>query len=131
MGARIHGMAELLAHLEAIPAEAEKKFGRVVGRGAMNIKADWKRRWSPRIGGGLEHLPHVVRGIGYDTTERATHFLAEIGVIKTNPQASLAHFAEMGSINNAPNPGGLPALRAEDPRFVQAVQDAAVELLEG
>jgi hypothetical protein len=130
MGARITGLDDLIHDLEAIPVEAPKKLGRVVGRGAMNIKAEWKRRWSP-VGAAPHQLPHVVRGIGYDTTETPTRILAEIGVSKRNPQASLAHFPEFGSLNNAPMPGGLPSLRSEDPRFVKAVGDAAVELLEG
>ena len=132
MGVKVTGLDELIRDLEAIPEKGGKKFGAVVGKGATNVKRDWQRRWSPRIGGGPENLPHVVRGIGYDRVpDRGTHFEAEIGVSRRNPQASLAHFAEMGSVRNAPIPGGLPALLTEDPKFVQAVADAAVELLEG
>jgi hypothetical protein len=130
MGVKVTGLDALIRDLEQVPAKAPDKFGRVIGRGAMNIKAAWKRRWSP-VGAAPHQLPHVARGIGYDTTERATYFFADIGVSKRNPQASLAHFPEFGSINNAPLPGGSPSLREEDPRFVKAVGDAAIELLEG
>ena len=132
MGVKVTGLDELIRDLEALPEKAPKKFAAVVGRGATNVKRGWQRRWSPRIGGGPENLPHVVRGIGYDRVpETGTHFEAEIGVSKRNPQASLAFFAELGSVNNAPHPGGLPSLLEEEPRFVQAVADTAVELLEG
>ena len=131
MGVTIVGLDELIRDLEAVPVEGPKKFRKVVSKGALNIKLGWRRRWLPRIGGGAQNLPHIVRGIGYDTTERGSNFSAEIGVAATNPQAPLAHFPEHGSVRNAPNPGGLPSLLEEEPRFVQAVADAAVELLEG
>ena len=50
---------------------------------------------------------------------------------RSNPQASLAHFAENGSPTSAPYPGGLPALRTEAPKFVRAVGELAVKLLNG
>jgi len=132
MGVKVTGLDELIRDLEAVSEKGGKKFAAVVGKGATNIKRDWQRRWSPRIGGGRQDLPHVVRGIGYDRVpEKGPRFVAEIGVSKRNPQASLAHFAEFGLVGQAPHPGGLPSLLAEEPRFVQAVADAAVELLEG
>jgi len=132
VGAKITGLDELIRDLERFSDEGQRKFARVVGRGATNIKLAWQRRWSPRIGGGWENLPHVVRGIGYDQVpERGHHFHAEIGVTRRNPQASLAHFAEYGLVGQAPHPGGLPSLLEEEPRFINAVGDVAVELLEG
>lgn len=131
MGVRVVGLDDLLRDLDAIPVEGPKRFRKVVAKGAFNIKLDWRRRWSPRIGGGGQNLPHIVRGIGYETDEKGTTFSAEIGVAANNPQAPLAHFPEFGSIKNAPNPGGAPALAEEAPRFVQAVADVAVDLLEG
>lgn len=128
----IEGLDELIRDLEELPAKAPKKFAAVVGQGATNIKRGWQRRWLPRIGGGRRDMPHVVRGIGYDRVpDTGTHFEAEIGVTSRNPQAPLAHFVEFGSLNNPPNPGGLPALLEEEPHFVNAVLDVAVELLEG
>ena len=135
MAVRITGLDELIRDLEAIPEKAPPKFRKVMSKGALNIKMEWRRRWLPRIGGGAQNLPHIVRGIGYDTHERrsGTYFEAEIGVAATNPQAPLAHFAEFGTPfpPTPPHPGGLPALEEEEPRYVQAVADVAVELLEG
>ncbi len=131
MGVTVVGLDELIHDLERVQSDGPPKFRKVVAKGARNIKVEWKRRWLPRIGGGAMNLPHIVRGIGYDTDETATTFSAEIGVSRTNSQAPLAHFPEYGSIKNAPNPGGLPSLLEEEPRFVRAVADAAVDLLEG
>lgn len=126
----VDGLADLLADLETLPERAAEKFPGVVSRGALQIKTDWRRRWSP-VGQAPHNLPHVVRGIGYDLDRHGTEYSAEIGVARTNPQASLAHFPEFGSVNNAPLPGGAPALRAEAPKFVRAVAEVAEELLRG
>lgn len=128
---QIHGLDELIRDLEEFPEKSRPKFKAVVAKGAVNIKMEWRRRWSPEIGKPPQNLPHVVRGIGYDTDETSHSFSAEIGVHASNPQASLAHFPEFGSVNNAPMPGGQPSLDEEDPRFVDAVADAAVDYFDG
>lgn len=130
MGVTVTGLDDLIDDFDALPERSFDGFARVLGRGSMNIKADWKRRWSP-VGGAPHHLPHVARGIGYDVDRDGTHFEAEIGVTKRNPQASLAHFPEFGSVNNAPMPGGAPALRTEAPKYTKAVADLAEKLLSG
>lgn len=126
----VTGLDDLIRDLESLPARAAEKFPGVVSRGALQIKADWKRRWTP-VGRAPHNLPHVARGIGYDLDRSGTQYSAEIGVARTNPQASLAHFPEFGSIKNAPLPGGAPALRTEAPKFVRAVADLAEKLLSG
>lgn len=131
MGVHVVGLDELIRDLERVQTEGPKKFRKVVSKGALNIKVEWRRRWSPEIGRPPQNLPHVVRGIGYDLDETATAYSAEIGVDRLNSQAPLAHFPEYGSVRNAPMPGGLPSLLEEEPRFVRAVADVAVELLEG
>lgn len=73
----------------------------------------------------------MVRYIGYDLREKGATFTAHVGVSRASSQASLAHFAEYGLINQAPHPGGWPALHAEAPKFIKAAGDVAVELLEG
>lgn len=132
MGARVTGLAELLADLEALPEKAPSEFRKVVSRGALQVKADWRRRWSP-IAAAPHNAPHLARGVGYDLdTDRAgTHFDAEIGVHRRNPQAPLAHFPEFGSVRNAPTPGGAPALKVEAPKFTRAVAELAERLLSG
>jgi hypothetical protein len=130
VGVTVTGLDKLIRDLEALPARAQKEFPGVLSRGALQIKQDWRRRWSP-VGAPPHQLPHVRRGIGYDLHRKGTRFLAEIGVARSNPQASLAHFPEFGSVNNAPLPGGAPALRAETPKYIKAVGDLAEKLLSG
>ena len=130
MGVTVTGLDELIRDLEALPARSMKEFPQVVSRGALQIKMDWKRRWSP-VAMAPHDLPHVARGIGYDLHKSGTHFSAEIGVAKSNIQSPLAFFAEFGSINNAPSPGGAPALRVETPKYVDALADLAEKLLSG
>jgi hypothetical protein len=43
--------------------------------------------------------------------------------------AALANIPEYGTVKNAPIPGGIPALAAEEPRFEKAMQDLAVKAL--
>lgn len=126
----VTGFDDLIRDLESLPERAAAKFPGVVSRGALQIKTDWRRRWTP-VGAPPHQLPHVVRGIGYDMDRKGTRYSAEIGVARTNPQASLAHFPEFGSIKNAPLPGGSPALRAEEPKFLRAVAELAEQLLSG
>lgn len=130
MGTTTRGLDELIADLESLPERARKAFPPVVSRGAVQIKLDWKARWkaitSPRT-----HIPHLLRGIGYDTTNTADRFSAEIGVDPKNRQAFLARVIEEGTLTSPPHPGAVPALDAEDPKFVEAVAKVAVDLLDG
>lgn len=130
MGVTVTGLDELLADLDSLPERAQKEFPGVLSRGALQIKLDWKKRWSP-VAAAPHDLPHVARGIGYDVDRHGTRFEAEIGVSKRNPQASLAHFAEFGSPTSAPYPGGKPALKTEAPKYTRAVADLAEKLLSG
>lgn len=119
-------MDDLDAHiveLSSIPDNLQREVRRVVSRGALNVKRDWARRWKghPRI----RALPY---SINYDLASADDVLSAEIGPDHAKRQATLAHLieygnAEYGSVRNAPIPGGLPALAAEEPRFVRALGD--------
>jgi hypothetical protein len=130
MGVRVRGFTELIRDLETLPERADKVFPKVVSKGALNIKTTWRRRWD-EIKHPPTHIPRLVSGIGYDTDFHSPKWSAEIGVASTNSQAPLAHLIEFGSIHNAPHPAGKLSLDEEEPRFVQAVADAAVDLLDG
>lgn len=126
MGTVIRGLRELIADIEYAVTAGREDFRRVVSRGALNIKTDWRQRWH-----GSNHLPHLHRSIGYDLHRHsATRTEAEIGADPLMTQGPLANVLEFGTVNNAPRPAGLPALRAEEPRFVRAVEDLAVDLLD-
>lgn len=119
-------LRNLVADLDRAQSRAVPEVRQVVAKGALNIKADWARRWS-----GLAHAPAVGRSISYDQTTTATSVGAEIGPDKGRRQGALGNLLEFGSRNNAPIPGGLPAAAAEAPRFERALADLGERLASG
>lgn len=115
----------LAADLRAHGKETPSRLVPVVSKGALNIKRDWQASWA-----GLSHLPALAASITYDTTVRATDVEAEIGPDKGRRQGALGNIAEFGTSKNAPRPGGAPALAAEEPRFLTAVEKIAAGILE-
>ena len=97
----------------------------VVAKGSLNIKKDWKARWS-----GFAHAPALPHAVTYDTKSGADVIESEIGPDKGRAQGALGNLLEFGSENNAPIPGGLPALSAEEPRFVRASEEMVADVLE-
>jgi len=108
--------AELRREAQIAAAEARK----VVQKGSVNIKADWRRRWS-----GHAHAPRLPYAIGFDTKVLGSRIESEIGPDKDKPQGALGNLFEFGSIKNAPIPGGAPALEAERPKFERAMEALA------
>jgi hypothetical protein len=98
----------------------------VVSRGALNVKND-----AIRLISGHAHSPHYPRSISYEVTSDAHSVGAEIGPDKSRggTQAALGNILEFGTSKNAPIPHLHPALLAEEPRFVAAVETVAVEAL--
>ena len=117
---------KLAAELGAIPPQTMPQVRAVLQKGALNIKNDWRARWT-----GLSHVPALPYSITYDTTLLATSAKAEIGPDKGKRQGALGNLIEFGSINNAPHPGGGPALAAEAPKFEKALADVLGDLVEG
>lgn len=118
-------LGELRALLHDVATEVTPRARRVLVRGALNIKNDWRRRWS-----GLAHAPALPYAISYDTASRGYTASAEIGPDKAKRQGSLGNLIEYGSVNNPPHPGGSPALDAEEPKFQRALEDLGTKLLE-
>jgi hypothetical protein len=129
MGVRVKGLRELILDLEAVPERAEKELPKILSKGALNIKTEWRAAWDA-IKHPATHIPHLVSGIGYDTDNSPPVWSAQIGVAESNSQAPLAHLIEYGSVKNAPHPAGQAALDAEAPRLEQAIADLGKELLE-
>lgn len=119
------GLKALAADLDRAAAVAPAVARQVVQRGALNIKTDWRREWS-----GLSHAPALHRAVGYDTWVTASGAAAEIGPDTDKRQGYLGNVAEYGTVNNAPHPGGAPALERERPRFAKALEDVAADELE-
>lgn len=122
-------VSELLAFeadLRKAGSDAVDEVRKVVAKGSLNIKKDWQQRWS-----GQSHLKHLPRMITYDTEVNRDTIIGEIGPDKARKgQAPYATILEFGTPNNAPNPGGAPALLAEAPRFEKALEDLGAKLVE-
>jgi hypothetical protein len=119
------GLDELLEDFDALPHRVDSGARKRVERGAVNIKKAWKARWT-----GHDHIPHLPNAISYDIAETGGTFSAEVGPDKQKRQGPLGNIIEFGTLNNAPIPGGAPALDEEEPRFVETMQDLAETALD-
>lgn len=122
----IDDLNRLAAELDTAAGVAPEEARKVVAHGAFNIKKDWRQAWT-----GLAHAPALPYAISYDVRQVGGRVAAEIGPDKDKRQGALGNLIEYGSVNNAPRPGGLPALEREAPRFEKAMEDLAVRALEG
>jgi hypothetical protein len=118
------GLHSLIAELEHAAAVAPAEAGKVVTKGAVNIKKDWRKRWS-----GFPHAPALPYAIGFDLRMHGTESEAEIGPDKDKRQGALGNLFEYGSVKNPPIPGGAPALEAERPKFEQALSELPAYVL--
>lgn len=126
MGMRVTGLDELQRTLTGAASAAPREVTAVVSKGALNIKNDWRRAWQ-----GLAHAPALPRAISYDVSQTLRGPEAEIGPDKDRSQGALGNIIEFGTVNNAPRPGGLPALQREEPKFVAALEALCADLLGG
>jgi hypothetical protein len=106
-------VTEFHREAEIAPDEARK----VVQKGLLNIKNDWRRRWT-----GHPHAPRLPYAITYDSVAVGPRIMGEVGPDKDKPQGALGNLFEYGSVNNPPIPGGAPALEAERPKFERAME---------
>jgi hypothetical protein len=120
-----HEVDRLAADLGRVPGRIVPEVEKVVAKGALNIRKGWRNRWK-----GLSHLPRLAGSINYDLKVGLGGIEAEIGADKGKPQGPLASIAEFGTVNNAPHPGGAPALAAEAPKFEKALGDAAEKAID-
>lgn len=123
-GVRIEGLDELAGLLQHAQDTVVKETRKVVAKGALNIKKDTADRWR-----GNRHAPYISGAVSYDTNVSGTEVSAEIGPDKARRQGALGNLLEYGSVHNGPIPALSPALDAEEPRFVQAMEDMAARLL--
>jgi hypothetical protein len=126
MEVQVTGLRELIADLDRAHSKALGETEQVVAKGALNIKTDWARRWS-----GLKHAPALPKAVSYDLYHLPGSIRAEVGPDKGKRQGALGNLIEFGSANNAPIPGGLPALESEAPRMEKALADLVEKLLGG
>lgn len=130
MGVVVRGLDQWRRDLETLPERAPKAFRGVMSRAGVQIKKDWQARWN-EIKSDRTHIPHIVRGIGYDQTDTEDHFTLAVGVRSDNRQAFLSKILEYGTLTSPPHPAGEPALQAEVPQMMDATGKVAVNLLLG
>lgn len=116
--------AQLIDDLGKAGEEVGHEVEQVVSKGALNIKKDWAHRWE-----GHAHIKHLPAAVGYDLHRDGVNSSAQIGPDKDALQGPLGSIIEFGTVNNAAIPGGMPALDAEEPRFIQAIEDLGEKLL--
>ena len=114
----------LAADLGKVSAKVIPAAAAVVAKGALNVKEDWRQRWS-----GFTYAPGIDEAVTYDLQLAPGRIGAEVGPDKDLRQGALGNLLEYGSVNNAPIPGGLPAAEAEEPRFTEAVAELGESLL--
>lgn len=116
----VHQLHEVLVRAAGVaPKEARK----VVGKGALQIKNDARRRIA-----GHRSAPAYPYAIGYDTHETMTGAWAEIGPDKDKRQGALGNILEFGTVKNPPIPHMRPAADAEEPKFAKAMEALAVKV---
>lgn len=126
MDVEVTGIGELLASLDRAQSRSVPEVEKVVSKGSLNVKQDAARRAS-----GIKHAPAYPAAIGYDLYHGLTTVRSKIGPDKQKRQGALGNILEHGTRNNAPIPHLAPALDAEEPRYVQALEDLTQDLLEG
>lgn len=124
MSLTVDGLDELIGSLDAAGLRAVPAVRAVVSKGALQVKTDWRRRWS-----GMRHAPALPAAITYDVTASRSTVRAVVGPDKRRAQGALGNLIEYGSIHNAPRPAGRPALDDEEPRFVAALAALAGSVL--
>lgn len=113
-------LRRLVADLSAAPERARGEIQRVVSKGALNIKNDWRERVS-----GLHRLKHLQYAVNYDMAIGVDSIGADVGYDKARVQAPLGNVEEFGTASTPGHLDGQHALDAEEPRFLAALEDAA------
>jgi HK97 gp10 family phage protein len=126
MGATAVGFDALIRDLESLPERAPKAIRQVMKRAGGNIKDDWKARWTAMP---HRHIPHLVRSIAYQVTEKGNTFSLTVEPRPHALQARLASFIEFGTLTSGPHPGGKPALEKELPNLTHWLQKVTEDLL--
>lgn len=121
----IQGEKELIAEFQTAAKELPPRAKKVVEKGSVNIKTDWRKRWD-----GIAHAPRLPLSVSYDITEGEGFITSEIGPVEgPELQGFLGPIIEFGGIHSGPIPGGLPSLEEEEPKFAAQCDELLAELL--
>lgn len=119
-----------LAHdLSEAPRKAQRDVLEVVEHGAVNVKEGWRDNARLSAGHAAWRYPD---SISYDLNLGAAlvgRVEAEIGPDKSKPQGPLGNLLEFGSPHSPPHNDGGRALRAEAPKFEQALAAITLDAL--
>lgn len=115
-----------IAELDRLPKDLHDEVVKVGEKAALNIKKDWARAWS-----GHSYIAPLSRAVSYDRKFSGDKIEWEIGPDKGRAQGALGNVIEFGTVNNAPIPGGLPALDREAPRMERHLGDVLEKVLGG
>lgn len=121
MSADTSELDRLIKDVEGIPAEIQPQMRDIVGNSLNAIQRDWRARWH-----GHDEIKHLPRAITIEIHEEPGVVTGEVGPDKHLPQGRLGSFIELGTRTSGPIPGGFPALVAEEPRFVRAVEEIKI-----
>lgn len=117
-------LSDLARDLREAAIDLDDEMRKVVKRGAQNVKTDARRRVR-----GIAHGPHYPRSITYDIHAVGDGWEAEIGPDVDIGQGFLGRIYEYGAAHSGPIPHMFPALRDEEPRFVDALNDVIGDVL--
>jgi len=106
-------LAGLRLELQQADSEIADKAGRVVKRGAMNIKRDWRGNAAARNSRHARRYPYSI------TYDMKTKLEAEIGPVTGKDQGFLGRVFEYGGVHSPPFDDGKRAVDKELPRFEQ------------
>jgi hypothetical protein len=115
-----------IAELGRLPKDLHDEVVKVGEKAALNIKKDWAETWS-----GHSYIEPLSRAVNYDRKFSGSDVEWEIGPDKGRAQGALGNIIEFGTVNNAPIPGGMPALDRETPRLERYLGDAIEDVLGG
>lgn len=120
---KVTGLTEVIVDLDKATSRMLPEVAAVLGHAGMNIRNDARQRWA-----GMPHLRKLPGLVSYDVFMLPGSVNVEVGPRHVG-QGELANFAEFGSVNNAPRPALSPALDAEAPRTVAALDALLGKLL--
>jgi hypothetical protein len=117
-------LTELSNDLGKIPGRMVKDQVAAVEKSARRVESSWRQRWS-----GISHAPNLAKAVTHEVKTRPGEVTGIIGPDKDLRQGALGNIIEYGTSNNAPIPGGGPALKSEEPRLLKDIGDIAEDIL--
>lgn len=123
----IFGIDEFIRDLDRTEQEIDDRAYRVTEKSIGRIKAE-----ATRIirAGHYGTLPHLHRSFTSSVDKRRDQVVGEAGAELGLLQGRLDVFIEHGTPTSNPHPHWRPAGMREEPRWVNALEDACVEDLE-